>query len=51
MFSIFTKHGVTILLKSLQDVAPWVTLFCQFVLECKLLSGDLSKILRDTSNK
>ena len=33
-----------------KNTAPWVTPFCHFVLAFRLLSGDRSQILRDTSN-
>ena len=33
-----------------KNTAPWVTPFCHFVLALRLLSGDRSQILRDTSN-
>ena len=34
----------------LQDIAPWLTPFCHFVLAFKLLSGDRSQICRDANN-
>ena len=32
-----------------QDIAPWVTPFCYFVEVLKLFSGDLSQMLRNSS--